>query len=139
MKLEKSFVVARDRDALLPALDDDATFGGLFPDTRIVSHRGSRRETSTPFTAMGQSRDIRFVFETLSDGNVCFEKICDGNVWRSLKGEVLLERETRSSTRVVLRMEGQTRTFVPELAIRGPMREQIEEMAQALRARLEDV
>ena len=137
MKLEKSFVVSRPRAELAPALDDDATFSGLFPDTRIVSHRGARRETSTPFTAMGQTRDIRFIFDTLPDGNLRFEKICDGNVWRSLVGEVLLEEETAGSTRVLLRMEGQTRTFVPELAIRGPMRDQIEEMARALQDRLE--
>ncbi len=137
MKLEKSFVVSKPRAELAPALDDDATFSGLFPDTRVVSHRRTRRETLTPFTAMGQTRDIRFVFDTLPDGNLRFEKICDGNVWRSLVGEVLLEEETEGSTRVLLRMEGQTRTFVPELAIRGPMRNQIEEMASALQDRLE--
>ena len=137
MKLEKSFSVPPSREELVPLLDDDATFCGLFPKTRIVSRQGSRRETATPFAAMGQKRDIRFVFETLPDGNVRFEKICDDNVWRSLTGELLLEAEG-GSTRVVLRMEGRTRAFVPELAIRGPMRMQIEEMARALRARLKE-
>jgi hypothetical protein len=137
MEIEKKFVVSRPREALVPLLDEDKTFTSLFPDTRIVSREGSRRETATPFTAMGQSRDIRFVFETLPDGGLRFEKICDGNVWRSLEGEVRLEARADDTTRVVLRMEGRTRTFVPELAIRGPMRDQIAEMARSLRARLE--
>ena len=92
------------------------------------------RETRTPYTG---SRDIRFVFETLPDGNVRFEKICDGNVWRSLEGEVKLEGRPQGRTRVVLRMDGRTRTFVPEMTIRGPMRDQIEQMTRALRSRLE--
>ncbi len=137
MNLEKGFVVGRSREALIPVFDDDATFTSLLPDTRIVSHTGKRRETSTPYNVMGQVRDIRFIFESLPEGGMRFEKICDGNVWRSLQGEVRLEPENGSSTRVVLRMEGRTRAFVPELAIRGPMREQIEDMARSLRARLE--
>jgi hypothetical protein len=137
MRLEHSFVVEREREALLPAFDDDTTFTSLFPQTRIVSQQGCRRETVTPYTAMGQNRDIRFVFETLPDGVLRFEKICDGNVWRSLQGEIRLEGEGRESTRVVLQMVGQTRAFVPELAIRSPMRQQLDEMARALRQRLE--
>jgi hypothetical protein len=38
---------------------------------------------------------------------------------------------------VLLRMEGRTRTLVPELTIRGPLRDQIEQMTKALRMRLE--
>ncbi len=139
MKLEESFVISRPRKHLLPALDEDATFTSLFPRTRIVSHQGSRRETSTPFTAMGQSRELRFVFELDPKGVLRFRKICDGNVWRSLQGEVRLESQGDDSTRVVLQMEGQTRSFVPEVTIRLPMRKQIDEMAQALRVRLEAV
>jgi carbon monoxide dehydrogenase subunit G len=137
VKLEKSFVVSCPRETLLPALDDDATFTRLFPDTRIVSHDGNRRETATPYTAVGQTRDIRFVFETQPEGRLCFEKVCDGNVWRSLRGEVRLEPEGDASTRVVIQMEGQTRALVPELAIRLPMRQQLDEMARSLRERLE--
>ena len=137
MKLEKSFVISCPRETLLPALDDDATFTGLFPDTHIVSREGNRLETATPYTAVGQTRDIRFVFETQPEGRICFEKICDGNVWRSLRGEVRLEPEPDASTRVIIQMEGQTRALVPELAIRGPMRQQLDEMARSLRERLE--
>jgi carbon monoxide dehydrogenase subunit G len=137
VKLEKSFVVSCPRETLLPALDDDATFTGLFPDTRIVLHEGNRRETATPYTAVGQTRDIRFVFETQPGGRLCFEKICDGNVGRSLRGEVRLEPEPNAATRVIIHMEGRTRALVPELAIRLPMRQQLEEMARSLRERLE--
>ena len=76
------------------------------------------------------------MFTTLVDGNLRFEKICDGNVWRSLNGEIELE-EDGPFTRVVLRMEGRTKSLVPEVAIRGPMRDQIDQMATALRQRLE--
>ncbi len=137
MTFEKEFVVGRPREEVVADLDDDRTFAAFFPDTRVTRKSERVRETSTPFRALGQSRAIRFVFETLPDGNVRFEKICDGNVWRSLEGEVKLEAWPQGGTRVVLRMDGHTRTFVPEMTIRGPMRAQIEQMARALRARLE--
>lgn len=137
MKLEKEFVVPRARAAVAKVFDEDATYAALFPDTRLTSSKGGTRETSTAYSALGQSRDIRFVFRTQPDGNVRFEKICDGNVWRSLDGEVVLAPVGPERTRVLLRMEGRTRAFVPELAIRGPMREQLEQMAAALRARIE--
>ncbi len=137
MTFEKEFVVGRPREEVVADLNDDRTFAAFFPDTRLTRKSECVRETSTPFRALGQSRDIRFVFETLPNGNVRFEKICDGNVWRSLEGEVKLEGRPQGRTRVVLRMDGRTRTFVPEMTIRGPMRDQIEQMTSALRARLE--
>ncbi len=137
MKLEKEFVVSRPRDAVAKVFDQDATYAALFPNTRLVSSKGGTRETSTAYSALGQSRDLRFVFDTRSDGNVRFEKICDGNVWRSLDGEVVLSASGADRTRVLLRMEGRTRAFVPELAIRGPLREQLEQMAKALEDRIE--
>ena len=137
MQFEKEFVVDRDRKTVAADLDDDRTFSALFPETR-VSRRGERvRETCTPFRALGQSREVRFVFETLPNGNVRFAKICDGNVWRSLEGEIRLEEQDAARTRVVLRMDGRTRAFVPEITIRGPMRDQIEQMATALRRQFE--
>ena len=137
MKFEKEFVVDRPREDVVAALDDDRTFAAFFPDTQVTRKSERVRETSTPFQALGQSRDIRFVFETLPDGNVRFEKICDGNVWRSLEGEVRLEPHAQGRTRVLLRMDGRTRTLVPEIVIRSPMREQIEQMSRALRTRLQ--
>jgi hypothetical protein len=137
VKLEKEFLVAQPRDRVAGVFDDDATYCALFPDTRVVASRAGVRETLTAFTALGARRDIRFVFRTQPDGNLRFEKVCDGNVWRSLEGEVLLQPSGPDRTRVVLRMEGRTRAFVPELAIRGPMKEQLEQMASALRDRIE--
>ena len=134
MKLSSEFVVARSREDVARVFDDDATIEALLPDTRISSSRDGVRETRTPYSG---SRDIRFVFETLPDGDIRFEKICDGNIWRSLVGGVTLEPEGPNHTRVRLRMEGQTRALVPELTIRGPMREQLDEMGRALRDRLE--
>ncbi len=86
----------------------------------------------------GRSRDIRFVFRSLPTGELHFEKICDGNIWRSLEGEVRIEIVDANMTRIVLSMQGRTRAYVPEMTIRMPMREQLEQMAKALRARLEN-
>ena len=58
-------------------------------------------------------------------------------MWRSLRGDLRLEAIDERMTRVVLSMDGQTRAFVPEITIRVPMREQIDQMAKALRAQLE--
>ena len=135
MKLEKEFVLARRREELVGAFDDDAIYESLFPDTRVTSGGQGVRETRTPYAALGQSRELRLLFRTLPDGNVSFEKICDGNVWRSLEGELRLEPRG-DRTRVVLRMEGRTRALVPELAIRGPLRQQLEQMAESLRKQL---
>ena len=73
---------------------------------------------------------------TLPDGSLRFEKVCDGNVWRFLEGKIELEDDAGTTT-VRISMEGQTRSFVPEITIRVPMREQIDQMAKALRAQLE--
>jgi hypothetical protein len=136
VKLEKEFTIERPRDELACVFDEDATFESILPDTRIVEKDGDVRRTVTPYTAMGRSGEARFVFTTLVDGNLRFEKVCDGNVWRALQGEVTLD-EDGPFTRVLLRMEGQTRGLVPELAIRGPLRDQLDGMAEALRRRLE--
>jgi hypothetical protein len=137
MKIDQEFVVGRGRDDVVESLDRDETFAGLFPDTSVRSLGEHERETRTPYPGPGRARDIRFVFHTGGDGNVHFEKVCDGNIWRSLEGEVRLEGVDDRMTRVVLTMEGRTRAFVPELTIRAPMRDQIGQMAKALRAILE--
>ena len=87
MRFEKDFVIARSRDEVAADLSDDATFSSLFPDTRVVSLGPGVRETQTPFSALGQARHIRFVFKTRPDGNLRFNKVCDGNVWQL--GQVL--------------------------------------------------
>lgn len=138
MEIEKEFLVERSREEIAARLDDDESFAALFPDTSVERIDESTRETRTPYPGPGKARDIRFIFRTRPDGDVDFEKVCDGNVWRSLVGQVKLEALEEELTQVALRMEGRTRAFVPEITIRIPMREQIEQMAKALRARLEE-
>jgi hypothetical protein len=137
MRFEKEFVVARPQKELAGELRTDRTIAALFPDTTIEHRPDGTRETRTPYSGFGGSRDIRFVFEPLDEGGMRFSKICDGNVWRSLEGQIELEAVDPGMTRVVLEMEGRTRAFVPEITIRVPMREQIEQMARSLRAVLE--
>ncbi len=134
MKLEHAFVVRGRLEDLVALLDDDETFAALFPNTTVVTTGEHVRETCTPYRALGQEREIRFIFETLGRASVRFAKICDGNVWRSLEGEISLAEKDAETTRVSLRMNGATRAFVPELTIRGPMRDQIARMARALTA-----
>jgi hypothetical protein len=63
--------------------------------------------------------------------------VCDGNVWRELRG-TLTFHERSGSTRVRIEMDGRTKALVPEFTIKGAMRDQIDQMARALRERLED-
>ena len=76
-----------------------------------------------------------FHFTFLLDGDVRFEKECDGKVWRDLSGVVHLE-ERGARTRVDIEMHGRTKSFVPEFTIKGPMEEQIGQMVEALREHL---
>ena len=139
MHLEKEFDVRcpPERAGAIAALDD--TLLGLFPDTKteIVASRGSRKTTRTEFTALGHSGTVTFHFDFLDDGDIAFEKVCDGNVWKQLMGKVSF-RERRGGTRVRITMDGKTRGLVPEFTIKGPMRDQIDQMARGLRERLED-
>ena len=135
MKLEQGFEVARPRAEVAAALDDDVAIASLFPGTVVESKGSGVRETRSP--APIGSRDVRFVFTTRPDGNLGFEKICDGNIWRSLEGEIRLVAEGEGRTRIALLMTGRTRALIPELTIRGPLREQLEQMAHGLRERLE--
>lgn len=137
MKLEKEFIVGRGRAELVAELEDDRTLEALFPATTVSHTDEGVRETRTPYSLLGQMRDIRFIFRTLPEGGLSFEKICDGNVWRSLEGAIRLEEIDERMTRVLLEMQGQTRPFVPEITIRVPLREQLEQMAKTLRAQFE--
>jgi len=136
--LEKQFDVRRPlRDAVEIAARDE-TLLGLFPDTKteLVKSEGNRRTTCTEYTALGRTGTVTFHFTTLEDGDVEFEKVCDGNVWRELRGRLsFAERGDR--TRVRVAMDGRTKPLVPEFTIKGAMRDQIEEMARALRERIE--
>ena len=138
MHLEKEFSVERPHaDAARIAAQDD-TLLGLFPDTRteIVLREANRRTTRSHYTALGRAGTATFHFIFRDDGDVEFEKVCDGNVWRELKG-TLRFRAQGKRTRVQISMYGRTKSLVPEFTIKGAMRDQIEQMADALRRRLE--
>jgi hypothetical protein len=116
----------------------DETLLGLFPATKteIVSSQGNRRTTRSQYTALGRTGTVTFHFTFEDSGDVEFEKVCDGNVWRQLKGSLTF-RERAGRTRVCIAMDGRTKSLVPEFTIKGAMRDQIEEMAAALRERIE--
>jgi carbon monoxide dehydrogenase subunit G len=138
MHLEKEFDVKQPRDAAIALVAQDETLLNLFPDTRteIVESRGNRRTLRSHYRALGQQGTATFHFEFDPGGEVCFEKVCDGRVWRELKGVVSFETRGKG-TRVRVVMDGRTKALVPEFTIRGAMQEQIEQMATALRRRLE--
>src|SRR5262245_20169122 len=138
MRLEKLFDVRCSREAAVSALASEATLLGLFPDTKseVVARRDERITVRSRYRALGQDGTATFHFDFEPDGDVRFEKVCDGRVWRQLAGRVSFEGRG-GRTRVRIEMEGRTRPLVPELAIRGPLRDQLEKMASALRERLE--
>ncbi|MCP4006468.1 MAG: hypothetical protein GY725_20005 [bacterium] len=138
MKFEKEFIVRRSAQETFDVLDADDTIAALFPDTEIVSTEGDTRETLTRFSEMGVSRDIRFLFRRQPDHSISFEKICDGNIWRSLEGGIRVVESGPKLALVQLTMEGSTRALVPEFTIKAPMREQLDQMTKSLRARLEE-
>jgi hypothetical protein len=138
MHLEKEFDVKQARDAAVALVAQDDTLLNLFPDTRteIVESRANRRTLRSHYRALGQQGTATFHFRFEPGGEVCFEKVCDGRVWRELKGTVSFEKRGKG-TRVRIVMDGRTKALVPEFTIRGAMQEQIEQMATALRRRLE--
>jgi hypothetical protein len=139
MHLEKQFDVKRPREEAIAIAARDDTLLGLFPDneTEIVAAQGKRRTTRTTYTALGRVGTATFHFDFRPDGNVDFEKVCDGNVWRELRGKLSFHARS-GSTRVRIEMDGRTKSLVPEFTIKGAMRDQIDQMARALRERLED-
>jgi carbon monoxide dehydrogenase subunit G len=138
MRLTKEFEVRRSREEAAAMLRDDDVLVELFPDTEteIVDSRGRRKTTRSRYRALGREGEATFHFDFGEDGNVHFEKVCDGRVWRELKGDVRFD-ERGAETRVRITMEGRTKGFVPEFTIKGPMQEQIDQMAKALRSRIE--
>ena len=139
MQVEKNFEVACDRDHAVDVICREETLVALFPEAKseIVSREGDRVSAQMHYSALGREGVATFHFDYLMDGNVRFEKVCDGNVWKQLRGEVTFE-EAGSRCRVSIEMEGKTKGLVPEFTIRGPMNEQIDQMAEALQRRIED-
>jgi hypothetical protein len=140
MKLEKHFDVRCSRDAAVAVVAREETLLELFPDTKteIVAREGGCTTVRSHYRVLGQDGTATFRFFFEPSGEVRFEKVCDGRMWRQLAGSVSFEGRG-ARTRVRIEMEGRTRPLVPELAIRGPLRDQLEKMAGALRERLEGV
>ena len=138
MRLRKEFTVGRSRDVAVAVASRDDTLVGLFPDasTEIVERKGARRTAVSHYRALGREGDATFHFDTLPDGNVAFGKVCDGRVWKRLEGMVRFE-ESGAGTRVVISMDGATKGLVPEFTIKAPMQQQLDQMARALRERIE--
>ena len=136
MKMERSFTAECSFDQALEILGNEETLLTLFPGrTEIVGRSADRVTTRTHYTALGREGTATFHIDYLMDGGLRFEKVCDGNVWKSLEGGVEIEDEG-ATCRIALRLEGKTKALVPEFTIKGPMEDQIGEMADALRARL---
>jgi hypothetical protein len=138
VRIERHFDVKQPREAALERAGRDETLLSLFPEGRveIVARKGARRTLRTHYRALGREGTATFHFDFDPSGEVRFEKVCDGHVWRELSGRVSFAARGKG-TRVTLAAEGRTRALVPELAIRGPMQEQVEAMAAALRECLE--
>ena len=140
MKLEKSFEVRCARDAAVAALAREETLLGLFADAKpeVVAREAGRTTIRTHYRALGQDGTATFHFRFEPSGGLRFEKVCDGRVWRQLEGAVAFGGGG-ARTRVRIEMEGRTKPFVPELAIRGPLRDQLDKMASSLRELLESL
>jgi hypothetical protein len=138
VRLEKNFEVDRPPEFASRIASRDETLISLFAEskTEIVESEGNRRTTRTHYQALGREGVATFHFHFLPDGRISFEKICDGNVWQELSGNVSFKKRG-NGTQVTLKMVGRTKALVPEFAIRAPMRDQIEQMASSLRACIE--
>jgi hypothetical protein len=135
--MEKEFDVAKPRAEAAKLLAEDAVLADLFPDTQteIIARKGARKTIESHYTALGREGVATFHFDFAEDGGVRFEKVCDGRIWRELHGAVTLV-ERKDKTRVRIELEGRTKALVPEFTIRGPMQDQLEQMAKALKRRL---
>jgi hypothetical protein len=135
--LEKEFDVAQEPAAAYRSVARDETLLALFPETRteIVASSGDRRTLRSHYTALGQPGIATFHFLFVPEEEVRFEKVCDGRVWRELKGSVSF-RSRGKRTRVRIQMDGRTKALIPEFTIKGAMVDQLEQMVRALRARL---
>jgi hypothetical protein len=135
--LEKEFDVDRAPEEAWRCVACDDTLLTLFPETRteIVESSGERRTLRSHYTALGQPGTATFHFTYVPEQEVRFEKVCDGRVWRELTGSVSFRRRGER-TRVRIAMDGRTKPLVPEFTIKGAMKDQLDQMARALRQRL---
>ena len=138
MRLERRFDLGRTRDEVVEMLGRDETLVGLFPDakTEIVNREGDRVTTRTQYSALGREGVATFHFTQLLDGDMHFEKVCDGVVWKELSGLVSVQ-ERGSGSSLSIELKGSTQSLVPEFAIKGQMAKQLEQMTTSLRERFE--
>lgn len=138
MHLEKEFTVAQTPEEARRRVANDDALLELFPETRteIIASEGEQRTVRSHYTALGQPGTATFHFHFGPDEEIRFEKVCDGRVWRELRGCVSF-RSRGKGTRVRVTMDGRTKGLVPEFTIRGAMQEQLEQMTTALQERLE--
>jgi hypothetical protein len=136
MHLNRRFEVERPRDEVVERLCRDETLLALLArgDSRIVDSDGDRRTTQTEYLG----RQLTFHFTFLLDGNVRFEKVCDGNVWRELQGYVGVEELSPDRSEVSIELSGRTRSLIPEFTIKAPLEDQLLEMSEALESLLRD-
>lgn len=139
MQLERMIRVACSRDQAVERLGRDELLLELFPETktRIIDRSGDRRTVESRYELLGKAGVATFHFDRAPNGDIHFEKVCDGRVWRELTGSVLLEA-AGGGTEVRLELEGRTKALIPELAIRVPLQEQLEQMSLALQTRLSE-
>lgn len=140
MHLEKEFEVGQPPESVYRHVASDETLLTLFPDTQteIVESRGDRRTLRSHYRALGQEGTATFHFTFVPEDAVRFEKVCDGRMWRELRGTVSF-RSRGDGTRVRIELDGRTKSLVPEFTIKGAMKDQLEQMARVLRRRLEGV
>ena len=132
MRVEKSFEVGRSRDEVVELLCRDEALLQLMPGkSEIVDSRGDNRTMRTHYRALGRDGVATFDFTFLLDGNIRFQKVCDGRIWRELSGEVLIEERGKGS-QLRIKLSGRTKGLVPEFTIKQPMEEQVEQMSAAL-------
>jgi carbon monoxide dehydrogenase subunit G len=138
MQLSREFDVTATRARACEVLAEDATLTSLFPDTKtdIVARTARRRTARSVYRLLGQAGEATFHFDTQDDGSVRFAKVCDGRVWKELSGRVTL-KERGTKLRVRIEMEGKTKGFVPEFTIKAPLQKQLDDMASALKRRME--
>jgi hypothetical protein len=137
--LEKEFEVPLACDAAYRCVATDETLLQLFPETRteLVASEGEQRTVRSHYTALGQEGVATFNFRFVPESEVRFEKVCDGKVWQKLEGTVRFKTRGEK-TRVRIQMDGRTKGLIPEFTIKGAMKDQLDQMARALRQRLKE-
>jgi len=136
MHLSRRFSVGRPRDEVVDVLSREDVLVSLLPGrTEVVERKGDTVTTRTQYTALGREGEATFHWQFRMDGSVSFDKVCDGRVWKELRGLLEVEEQGERAV-VVIEMTGRTKSFVPEFTIKGPMEDQMAEMADALHGAL---